>query len=97
MGRRWGQLFFRASSLLAPASKKIMAKSQILAHLIFIEGSSFWGMRLLLRLVTKPPSTIKTGKIQGALKSRKVAMALMPITTLVIVLLMEILNAFVAA
>src|SRR5579862_3402283 len=96
-GFRLGRLFFRAHSLLTPAIKKMAANSQILVHFIFCGGSSFCGMRLLLRVVTKPPKTIRIGNIHGVLKSIYVAMAPTNMMTVVIVLWTEILNVLNAA
>src|SRR5664279_1637062 len=97
MGRRWGQLFFLASSLAAPARIKINANSQILAHLILRVSTSICGIRLLLIWVTNPPRTITIGKIQGVLKRKNVEIAETAVIKWVMVLCTEMRNAFQAA
>src|SRR5665213_3090244 len=94
MGFLCGPLFFLASSLVVPARMKIKAKSQILAHLIFRVRISTWGIRLLLRLVITPPTTITMGKIHGVLNRKKVARVAPARMQWVMVLCTETLKAF---
>lgn len=58
---------------------------------------SFWGIRLSLKLVTKPPPIINNGNIHGTLNIKKEAIIETNIITCVIKLLMEILKVLIAA
>src|SRR5215203_182551 len=93
IGFRLGQSFLRATSLVTPANKNMIANNQIFHHFIFFGFVSICGIRLWLILVLTPPRIIRTGNIHGVLKNKYVAIPQIAIIIQVIIFFIEILKA----